>query len=74
MEKEIIRYLKSKPKGSADSSEIINNLPSKVSNEEYDRTIEVLYAQGHIIKPHKQSRSGSEPKYDFIKLSEEGKK
>ena len=72
MEEEIVKYLKSKSNGSASSTDIINNLTKKISNEEYDEMIENLYYQGLIIKPHEQMRSGTEPKYDFVKLSEEG--
>ena len=71
MEQEIVKYLKSKSNGSASSIDIINNLAKKISNEEYDEMIENLYNQGLIIKPHEQMRSGTEPKYDFVKLSEE---
>jgi len=72
MEEEVVKYLKSKSNGSAISTDIINNLTKKISNEEYDEMIENLYYQGLIIKPHEQMRSGTEPKYDFVKLSEEG--
>lgn len=67
-----MKYLKSKSNGSASSTDIINNLTKKISDEEYDEMIENLYHQGLIIKPHKQMRSGTEPKYDSVKLSEEG--
>ena len=71
MEEEIVKYLKSKSNRSASSTDIIKNLTKKISNEEYDELIENLYYQGLIMKPHEQMRSGTEPKYDFVKLSEE---
>lgn len=71
MEEEIVKYLKSKPDRSANSTDIIKNLTNQISNEKYDEMIENLYYQGHIMRPHEQMRSVTEPKYDFVELSEE---
>jgi hypothetical protein len=73
MEKEILKYLKNKPNGSASSLEIIDNLSLSISNEHFDSIIENLFYKGFLEKPHPQFRSGSEPKYDLIIISEEGK-
>jgi hypothetical protein len=74
MEKKVLRYLKNKPKGSANSLEIINNLSLKITYEDFDSIIENLYYRGLLLKPHKQSRSDSDPKYDLIIISDAGKK
>ncbi len=74
MEKKILRYLKNKPNGSASSLEIIKDLSLKTTHKDFDLIIENLYYSGLLLKPHKQSRSGSDPKYDLIIISDAGKK
>ena len=74
MEKKILRYLKNRPNGSASSLEVINNLSLKITYEDFDSIIENLYYRGLLSKPHKQSRSESDPKYDLIIISGGGKK
>jgi len=74
MEKKILRYLKNKPNGSASSLEVINNLSLKITYEDFDSIIENLYYRGLLLKPHKQSHSESDPKYDLIIISGGGKK
>ena len=39
----------------------------------HEKTVEELFHKGMILKPHPQYRSGKEPKYDLIIISEEGK-
>jgi hypothetical protein len=40
---------------------------------DFDLIIENLYYRALLLKPHKQSRSGSDPKYDLITISDAGK-
>ena len=74
MEKKIFRYLKKRPNGSASSLEVFNNLSLKIPYEDFDLIIENLYYSGLLLKPHKQSHSESDPKYDLIIISGGGKK
>jgi len=74
MEKKILRYLKNKSNGSASSLEIIKNLSLKITYEALDSMIENLYYRELLLKPHKQSRSRSDPKYDLIIISDAGRK
>ena len=74
MEKKFFRYLKNKPNGSASSLEVIKNLSLKITYKDFDSIIENLYYRGLLLKPHKQSHSGSDPKYDLIIISDAGKK
>ena len=74
MEKKILRYLKNKSNGSASSLEIIKNLSLKITYEALDSMIENLYYRELLLKPHKQSRSNSDPKYDLIIISDAGRK
>jgi len=73
MEKKILRYLKNKPKGSANSLEIIKNLSLKITYKDFDSIIENLYYRELLLKLHRQSHSGSDPKYDLIIISDAGK-
>ena len=74
MEKEILNYLKNRPNGSASSLEIIDDLSLlSISNENFDSTIENLFYKGFLEKPHPKFRSGLEPKYDLIIISQKGK-
>ena len=74
MEKNILNYLKNRPNGSASSLEIIDDLSLlSISNENFDSIIENLFYKGFLEKPHPQFRSGSEPKYDLIIISQKGK-
>lgn len=74
MEKKILRYLKNKSNGSASSLEIIKNLSLKITYDALDSMIENLYYRELLLKPHNQSRSRSDPKYDLIMISNAGKK
>ena len=74
MEKKILRYLKNKSNGSASSLEIIKNLSLKITYEALDSMIENLFYRGLLLKPHNQSRSNSDPKYDLITISDAGRK
>jgi len=73
MEKKIFRYLKNRPNGSASSLEIIEHLSLKMAYGDFDSIIENLYYRGLLLRPHNQSRSRSEPKYDLITISNAGK-
>jgi hypothetical protein len=74
MEKKILRYLRNKSNGSASSLEIIKNLSLKITYDALDSMIENLYYRELLLKPHNQSRSKSDPKYDLISISDAGKK
>ncbi len=74
MEKKILRYLRNKQNGSASSLEVIKNLSLKITYEVFASIIENLYYRELLLKPHKQSRPGSDPKYDLIIISDAGKK
>ena len=74
MEKKILRYLRNKSNGTASSLEIIKNLSLKITHEALDSMIENLYYRKLLLKPHNQSLSRSDPKYDLIIISDAGKK
>jgi hypothetical protein len=74
MDKRILRYLKNKPNGRASSLELIKSLSLKITYEAFDLIIENLYYRGLLLKPHKQSGSNSDPKYDLIIISDAGRK
>ena len=71
MIEEILKYLKNKPNGSANSLEIMKEF--KIDEENLNIIIEYLLHEGYLLKTHQQSRSASEPKYDLIILSNKGK-
>ncbi len=74
MEKKILRYLKKKSNGSASSLEIIKDLSLKITHDALDSMIENLYYRELLLKPHNQSLSKSDPKYDLVMISDAGKK
>ena len=71
MIEEILRFLTNKPNGSTSSSEIMKEVD--IDEENLNIIIEYLFEEEYILKPHQQSRSASEPKYDLIVISDKGK-
>ena len=74
LEKRIFRYLKSKPKGSASSLEIIKDLSLKTTDEGFNSIIENLYLRDLILMPHRQIDLYSDLKYDLITISQAGRR
>lgn len=74
MDKKIIRYLRNKPNGSANSLEIIKDLSLRTTNEGFNTMIENLFYRDLILMPHRQNGSHSDLIYDLITISNTGKK
>ena len=73
MIKKILQYLDEQPGGQAESVNIIKELSLEISIHEYDKLIEEMYHRDLIIKPKPQMMSHSEPHYDLIWISDNGK-
>jgi hypothetical protein len=53
--------------------EIIKDLALNVTHENFNSIIENLFYRGLLLMPHRQYRSGADPKYDVIIISDAGK-
>jgi len=74
VEKMFFRYLRSKPKGSASSLEIIKDLSLKTTCGDFNSIIENLFYRDLILMPHRQIGHSSDLKYDLITISKTGRK
>ena len=69
----ILKYLADKSPESSDPTNLLRDLSLDIPVDSFNQILEEMKLQG-FIKIHKQSRSGSAPKYDLVFITESGKK